>query len=102
MAQVPALQIALAWAAPGQTRPQAPQLVGVSTAASQPLEASPSQSPNPDRHVKPPLQAPAAQWPTACAGAGQTWPQVPQLPPSASRLTSQPSPGSPLQSAKPV
>ncbi len=85
--------------APPQTVPQAPQWSGRERSASQPLVASPSQSPKPGSQVKAQPVAPQAE--TAWAGAVQTVPQAPQWR-AERRSVSQPSTGSTLQSPRPV
>ena len=59
-----------------QASPHVPQWVLVSSAASQPLLATPSQSPKPVRHVYP--HAPTAHVAVVFAGVGHTLPHVPQ------------------------
>ena len=66
---------------------------------SQPLAASPSQSPHPASQRSP--QAPAAQAPAACGRAGHATPHAPQFVADAARSTSQPLAALPSQSAKP-
>ncbi len=80
--------------------PQAPQSVRlICRSTSQPLTASPSQSPNPERQAST-VHTPRTQSPSAEAGA-QTAPQPPQSDSASRRLISQPLAGSPSQSAMP-
>ena len=75
--QAPAEHVAVAWAPDGHARPQAPQLASaLVVSASQPLEATRSQSPRPGLQAK--LHAPAAQKRTASLRVGHTVAQVPQ------------------------
>jgi len=85
--------------APEHARPQAPQLPTASSAASQPLIASLSQSAKPGWQVIP--QRPPAQLPAALARAGHAAPQAPQLAGLVLPLTSQPLLASMSQSRKP-
>lgn len=82
-----------------QEWPQAPQLLAVVMAVSQPFAALPSQSANPAAQVM--WHTPATQVPAPPFWL-QAWPHVPQLFGSLVRSISQPSAGFALQSAKPV
>jgi hypothetical protein len=88
---------------PEQTRPHAPQLkTSSTTTVSQPLSISGAtgfvQSPNPASHVG--VHNPAAQAVPTAFTPEQTCPQPPQLAVEVRTSISQPSVGSPLQSAK--
>jgi hypothetical protein len=80
---------------------QAPQLaLETRVSTSQPLLGAPSQSAKLDAQEKP--HWPSTQTASALPRLGQARPQRPQLAALVLRATSQPSPGSPLQSAKPA
>jgi hypothetical protein len=82
-----------------QVKPQAPQLLTLVSAVSQPLPALPSQLPKLVLQAKP--QVPDAQVALALLGAAHTLPQRPQCEVEVSVRTSQPSPPLELQSPKP-
>jgi hypothetical protein len=76
--QAPALHVASELDPLAQALPQRPQLpVAVVRLVSQPLAATPSQSPKPTLHAR--RHAPAAQSGEALAPVGHTVPQAPQL-----------------------
>jgi hypothetical protein len=77
-AQAPTVQVAVALGS-AHARPQAPQLGALAvSSASQPLEASPSQSPKPAAQRAGVHIPPAHPWLITCASA-QTVPHAPQL-----------------------
>ena len=79
-----------------QLTPQAPQLGGALSGASQPLEGFPSQLPKPGLQL-PTTQLPPVQ-PATALGIAHRLPQLPQLAGSLVVLASQPSPDIRLQS----
>jgi len=83
-----------------QREPQLPQSVSVRSDTSQPVAAMRSQSPRPASHRR--EHVPPAQTAVAPGPEGHTLPQPPQCAASEARVTSQPSEGSPLQSARPA
>jgi hypothetical protein len=78
MAHAPVAQNAAAWGS-AQVRPQTPQLAVVALrSVSQPLAATPSQSPKPAAQ-RTTVHAPAAQPFAATWASAQSWPQLPQF-----------------------
>ncbi len=99
IAHTPEAQLAAALAY-AQRLPHAPHdATSVLVLVSQPFPAMPSQSASGAVHVAPTMHAPPAQKAVRPAGAVQTLPQRPQSRDSVCVLVSQPSLGSPLQSA---
>src|SRR5262245_60443169 len=98
--QAPLPHVAMAWGSCEQLWPHTPQFSGsCSTPTSQPLAGLLSQSRKPCR--QPPLRHLPPMQSGLALGTLQVIPQPPQLDTSPSTLASQPSPGLPLQSAKP-